>query len=113
MMCRNLNSHYRASFRCGLFFPPEVEGELPIAPLFIFNASYPAEECKSGNDNSRFISFCTALVSCCLPKRTFSILIASSYQWNKIVSYIVYKGPSYNNKNEKNTDVTMGDEICA
>ena len=39
--------------------------------------------------------------------------IALSYQWNKIVSYIVYKGPSYNNKNEKNTDVTMGDEICA
>merc|ERR1711936_1327665 len=31
------------AFRCGLFFPPELKGQLPIAALFIFNSSFPAE----------------------------------------------------------------------
>ena len=50
------------AFRCGLFFPPEVEGELPIAPLYIFNASFPASECPTENTD-RFYSFCHSIVS--------------------------------------------------
>ena len=49
------------AFRCGLFFPPEVEGELPIAPLYIFNASFPASECPTENTD-RFNSFCHSIV---------------------------------------------------
>ena len=51
----------REAFRCGLFFPPEVEGELPIAPLFIFNASFPASECPTEN-TERFNSYCHSIV---------------------------------------------------
>merc|ERR1712227_630837 len=35
------NLDLKKAFRCGLFFPPEIEGQLPIAPLFIFNSSFP------------------------------------------------------------------------
>ena len=52
---------YSEAFRCGLFFPPEVEGELPIAPLYIFNASFPATECPTEN-TERFNSFCHSIV---------------------------------------------------
>merc|ERR1712029_699378 len=56
------NLDLNQAFRCGLFFPPEVEGQLPIAPLFIFNASFPAEECPT-DDSERFIGFCHSIVS--------------------------------------------------
>ena len=52
----------RESFRCGLFFPPEVAGELPIAPLYIFNASFPAPECPT-QEAERFVQFCHSIVS--------------------------------------------------
>ena len=52
----------RESFRCGLFFPPEVDGELPIAPLYIFNASFPAPECPT-QEAERFVQFCHSIVS--------------------------------------------------
>merc|ERR1711970_769780 len=63
----------KSAFRCGLFFPSESE-KLPVAPLFIFNSSWPAPECPNG-DQSRYVGFCTSL-------------------WNKILKYIVYTNPS-------------------
>ena len=60
--------HYypsRESFRCGLFFPPEAAGELPIAPLYIFNASFPAPECPT-QEAERFVQFCHSIVSTAL-----------------------------------------------
>ena len=53
----------RQSFRCGLFFPdPEKEGVRPVAPLFIFNNSWAADECPGG-DTARYNSFCDSIVS--------------------------------------------------
>ena len=52
---------YSEAFRCGLFFPPEVGSELPIAPLYIFNASFPASECPT-QDSQRFVNFCHSIV---------------------------------------------------
>merc|ERR1711911_429492 len=80
------------AFRCGLFFPPEVEGELPIAPLYIFNASFPATECPTENTD-RFNSFCHSI-------------------WTKILKYIVYTGPSIKKGKNKIEGHTMGDDIC-
>jgi len=79
------------AFRCGLFFPPELQGELPIAPLFIFNASFPATECPTENTD-RFNSYCHSI-------------------WSKIVKYIVYSGPSIK-KVDKIEGYSMGDDIC-
>ena len=53
----------RKSFRCGLFFPdPKTEGARPVAPLFIFNNSWAAEECPAGN-TARYGRFCDSIVS--------------------------------------------------
>merc|ERR1712018_107462 len=81
----------KKAFRCGLFFPPELEGQLPIAPLFIFNASFPADECPT-DDSERFIGFCHSI-------------------WKKILKYIVYTNPSLK-KDRAAKGVTLGDDIC-
>jgi len=79
------------AFRCGLFFPPEVGSELPIAPLYIFNASFPARECPT-QDSQRFVNFCHSI-------------------WTKILKFIVYNGPSIKKERTEAGD-TMGDDIC-
>merc|ERR1711982_1681 len=81
----------KKAFRCGLFFPPEIEGQLPIAPLFIFNSSFPADECPT-EDSERFIGFCHSI-------------------WKKILKYVVYTNPSLK-KEKAAKGVTLGDDIC-
>merc|ERR1712215_459869 len=53
----------KKSFSCGLFFPdPKDDKKLPIAPLLIFNATWPAEECQTGEpDTARYDAFCVSL----------------------------------------------------
>merc|ERR1712066_78162 len=80
------------AFRCGLFFPPEVQGKLPIAALFIFNSSFPADECPT-EKQERFVSFCHSL-------------------WEKILKYVVYTNPSLK-KERAEKGVTIGDDICS
>ena len=54
--------HSRVSFRCGLFFPdPKNAGAVPVAPLFIFNNSWSADECPAGN-KARYNKFCDSIV---------------------------------------------------
>jgi len=81
----------KKAFRCGLFFPSENPKELPIAPLFIFNASWPAEECPT-DDETRYDGFCVSL-------------------WDKILEYIVYTNPSLK-KERAERGITLGDDIC-
>jgi hypothetical protein len=46
-----------------MFFPdPEDEKNVPIHPLMIFNATWPAEECPTG-DTKRHNTFCDKIVS--------------------------------------------------
>ena len=53
---------FRVSFRCGLFFPdPKNAGAVPVAPLFIFNNSWSADECPAGN-KARYNKFCDSIV---------------------------------------------------
>jgi len=50
------------AFRCGMFFPdPKDANALPISPLLIFNATWPAEECPNP-DTERHNSFCDEIV---------------------------------------------------
>jgi len=88
------------SFRCGLFFPDPKSPDIfalepkPIAPLFIFNATWEAEECENGEDGiERFKSFCESI-------------------WKKIQRKLALKlsTPSLRKKADK--DVTIGDDIC-
>ena len=57
----------RTSFRCGMFFPDPSDADprnpklLPVGPLFIFNASWPAPECSQGG-SIRFNQFCDSIV---------------------------------------------------
>jgi len=81
----------KESFRCGLFFPPEVAGELPIAPLYIFNASFPAPECPT-QEAERFVQFCHSI-------------------WTKILKFIVYTNPSLVQE-RADKGVRLGDDIC-
>ena len=48
-----------------MFFPDTKDPfALPVAPLLIFNASWPAEECStSGPDYDKYNDFCGNLVS--------------------------------------------------
>merc|ERR1712029_383485 len=85
------NLDLKKAFRCGPFFPPEIEGQLPIAPLFIFNSSFPADECPT-EDSDRFIGFCHSI-------------------WKKILKYVVYTNPSLK-KEKAAKGVTLGDDIC-
>lgn len=51
------------AFRCGMFFPdPKDANALPISPLLIFNATWPAEECPNP-DTERHNSFCDEIFS--------------------------------------------------
>merc|ERR1711874_24698 len=79
------------ALRCGLFFPSEVAGDLPIAALFIFNRTFPADECPTDNQE-RFIDFCQSV-------------------WQKILKYVVYTNPSLN-KERADKGITIGDDIC-
>merc|ERR1712141_363598 len=52
----------QVSFRCGLFFPdPQNAAAVPVAPLFIFNNSWAADECPAGN-RDRYNKFCDSIV---------------------------------------------------
>jgi len=79
------------AFRCGLFFPSETKKK-PVAPLFIFNTSWPAEECPTDNQ-TRFVDFCTSL-------------------WNKILKHIVFNNPSLE-KERAEKSISLGDDICS
>merc|ERR1712106_754713 len=81
----------KSAFRCGLFFPSETE-KLPVAPLFIFNASWPAQECPT-DDETRYLGFCNSL-------------------WSKILKHIVYTNPSLK-KERADKGISLGDDICA
>merc|ERR1719219_1700472 len=53
----------QVSFRCGLFFPdPNNAAAVPVAPLFIFNNSWAAEECPAGGNRVRYSKFCDSIV---------------------------------------------------
>merc|ERR1712156_647449 len=80
------------SFRCGLFFPdPKTEGARPVAPLFIFNNSWAAEECPAGN-TARYGRFCDSIVE-------------------PISERLLLKDPSLYAPNAEK-GLSIGDDIC-
>merc|ERR1711983_221145 len=50
----------KLAYRCGMFFPdPKDPKALPVSPLLVFNASWPAEECSTtGPDYDKYNTFC-------------------------------------------------------
>ena len=63
-----------------MFFPdPKDPLALPVSPLLIFNASWPAEECgTSGPDYDKYNTFCGNLVS--KVNKTMYLRLRLSYQ---------------------------------
>eukprot|EP00090_Calanus_glacialis_P024533 TRINITY_DN3812_c0_g1_i1.p1 TRINITY_DN3812_c0_g1~~TRINITY_DN3812_c0_g1_i1.p1 ORF type:complete len:194 (+),score=45.99 TRINITY_DN3812_c0_g1_i1:31-582(+) len=57
----------KESFRCGLFFPDPKDPDptnpklLPVGALLLFNSSWPATECPSG-DISKYNQFCDSIM---------------------------------------------------
>merc|ERR550519_174306 len=84
----------KESFRCGLFFPdPKDDQKLPIAPLLIFNATWPAAECQSGvADTERYDAFCDSIFS-------------------KFTGKLSLSDPSINKK-RRGLGMSIGDDIC-
>merc|ERR1711936_993835 len=85
----------KESFRCGLFFPdPKDDQKLPIAPLLILNATWPAEECQSGVPNTkRYNAFCDSLL------------------FSKLTNKLSLSDPSINKK-RRGLGMSIGDDSC-
>jgi len=90
----------KKAFRCGLFFPdpkstnffaPEPK---PIAPLFIFNATWAAPECEDGAPQmDRYVKFCKSI-------------------WTKIQKKLQLKLSTKSLRKDAPPDHTIGDDIC-
>jgi len=90
----------KKAFRCGLFFPNPKSTDFfaplpkPIAPLFIFNATWPAPECEQGApDMSRYVQFCKSI-------------------WTKIQKKLQLKLSTASLRTNAVNDHTIGDDIC-
>jgi len=90
----------KESYRCGLFFPSPDSKDLtklkpkPVAPLFIFNATWEAPECLEGNpDIDRYKNFC------------FSI-------WEKIMKKLKLTLATPSIRKDAKDGETIGDDIC-
>jgi len=88
------------SYRCGLFFPNPDSTDLfaltpkPVAPLFIFNATWEAPECDEGNPNiEKYKSFCKSI-------------------WEKIMKKLQLKLSTPSLLKDAQKGQTIGDDIC-
>jgi len=89
------------AFRCGLFFPNPKSKDFfadepkPVAPLFIFNATWPAPECEGGEapDMERFVNFCYSI-------------------WKKVQKKMQIKHSTKSIRKDAKPGVTIGDDIC-
>jgi len=84
----------KVAFRCGMFFPdPKDPSALPVSPLLIFNASWPAEECStSGPDYEKYNNHCSGL-------------------FGKFSNTLSLSDPSIRSKNREKGS-TIGNDIC-
>jgi len=90
----------KESYRCGLFFPNPDSTDLskllpkPVAPLFIFNATWEAPECLDGKpDIDRYKKFCKSI-------------------WEKIMKKLKLKLETPSLRKEAEKGETIGDDIC-
>jgi len=90
------------SYRCGLFFPNPESKDIfalkpkPIAPLFIFNATWEAPECLEGRteeDMETYKSFCKSI-------------------WEKIMKKLKLKLETPSIRKQAENGETIGDDIC-
>merc|ERR1719348_878077 len=89
------------SFRCGLFFPDPKSTDLfapepkPVAPLFIFNATWAAPECLDDKPEiERYTKFCKSI-------------------WTKIQKKLQLKLSTASLRKKADPGDTIGDDICS
>ncbi|XP_023341276.1 uncharacterized protein LOC111711219 isoform X2 [Eurytemora carolleeae] len=80
-----------SALRCGFFYANEY-GKPPIERMFIFNATWSADECPTEESVPRWIEFCSNL-------------------YKKLEGRLVYENPSIDPKRAKK-GVRIGDDIC-
>ena len=89
-----------------MFFPdPKDPKNLPISPLLIYNATWPAEECPE-EDTEKHNTFCDKIVSTGWSSKITYLIFA---QFSKFTTTLT--DPSLNTKWRERGE-TIGDGIC-